>query len=46
MEYTYIEETSDTGWEYIKRSDGAFIPIDPASSDYQQYLKWAEEQNA
>lgn len=22
------------------------IPVDPANSDYQQYLKWTEEQNA
>jgi hypothetical protein len=21
------------------------IPLDPANSDYQQYLKWLEEQN-
>jgi len=26
-------------------SDNAFIPMDPANTDYQQYLKWVEEGN-
>ena len=30
----------------IKRiEDGAFIPFDPANTDYQAYLKWLEEGN-
>jgi hypothetical protein len=27
----------------IRISDGAFIPFDPANTDYQAYLKWVEE---
>ncbi len=29
----------------LRISDNAFIPFDPANTDYQEYLKWLEEGN-
>lgn len=34
------------GGNLVERlSDNAFIPFDPANTDYQAYLKWLEEGN-
>jgi hypothetical protein len=34
------------GFEVVKRlSDNAFIPFDPANTDYQEYLAWLEKGN-
>ena len=41
MEYTYLIPKDFLGQErtdYILRSDNAWIPTDPANSDYQAYL--------
>ena len=34
------------GFEVVQRlNDNAFIPFDPANTDYQEYLRWCEEGN-
>jgi hypothetical protein len=38
----YVGNESNT----VQRlSDNAFIPFDPANTDYQEYLKWVAEGN-
>jgi hypothetical protein len=34
-----------TGNTILRLADNAFIPPDPANTDYQQYLAWLEEGN-
>ena len=29
----------------LRLSDNAYVPLDPANTDYQAYLKWLEEGN-
>jgi hypothetical protein len=42
-EYSYqLKKLENPVWEYVERSDGARIPIEPANSDYQAYLKSLE----
>jgi hypothetical protein len=44
---TYEEVITDMGNHYIKRTTSdeivSFIPVDPANSDYQEYLKSLDE---
>jgi len=50
MAYTYEEIVDEFGFESIKRTDEngvvAWIPKDPANSDYQRYLRWLENPDA
>jgi len=35
-----------TNQDTVQRiADNAFIPFDPANTDYQEYLKWLDEGN-
>lgn len=37
--------TGDEALIVERLSDNAFIPFDPANTDYQAYLRWLEEGN-
>jgi hypothetical protein len=47
--YTYTipidPMTGELSTSIVIRSDGWFIPTDPANSDYQRYLRWLENPN-
>lgn len=48
--YEYVNENLETMTvEHVNRynNDGtiSWIPIEPKNADYQEYLKWAEENN-
>jgi hypothetical protein len=42
----YKQHKNDSGTVVsLLRSDGWTVPIDPANTDYQEYLKWVAEGN-
>ena len=44
--YKLIENKLTEEVSTVQRlSDNAFIPFDPANTDYQEYLKWLEAGN-
>lgn len=44
--YKLLPDTIMGAAACVKRiADNAFIPFDPANTDYQEYLKWLEEGN-
>ena len=44
--YQHLPDFKGQPAQVIKRlSDNAFIPFDPANTDYAEYLKWLAEGN-
>ena len=44
--YKLIKDSMTNEIKVVKRlEDNAFIPFDPANTDYQQYLAWLEAGN-
>lgn len=45
-EYSIFRTNLVGGQDFVIANDGStWIPMDPANSDYQQYLKWVAEGN-
>jgi len=46
MNYKKIKSPYNNGESVVFRiQDNAFIPFDPANTDYKEYLKWLAEGN-
>ena len=43
--YKLLKTFSDKQNCVQRLSDNAYIPFDPANTDYQEYLKWVSEGN-
>ena len=42
---TNIDSLTNKKYGVVRLADNAFIPFDPANTDYQEYLKWLAEGN-
>jgi hypothetical protein len=43
--YKLLQEKGKSLSMVLRVADNAFIPFDPANTDYQAYLKWVEAGN-
>ena len=41
----YTHTFTGTSYTVIVRSDGAWIPVDSANAEYQEYLEWVADGN-
>jgi hypothetical protein len=44
--YTIVNDFQGNPSGISRESDGAWIPLNPANADYQQYLRWVENPEA